>query len=162
MAEISFDIVSKTDRQELDNALAMARKEISSRFDFKGARTEIKLDKEHLHLEAPDEMKLNQLIDVVQSKMVKRDLSLKAFQFGKFESNVTGIQKCRVEIQSGLSQEQSRKITKLIKESKIKVQVRIQGDSLRVSSKSKDDLQAVQKLIRDANLDFDASFDNYR
>lgn len=162
MAEYSFDVVSKTDRQELNNALDAARKEITNRFDFKGAKTEIDLQKEHILLETADEMKMRQLIDIIQSKMAKRGLSLKAFKFGKFESNVTGRYKCRADIQEGLSQEQTRKISKLVRDSKIKVQVRIQGDSLRISGKNKDDLQQTQKAIRDADLDFDASFDNYR
>ena len=162
MAEYSFDVGCKVDMQELGNALDLARKEIANRFDFKGAKAEIDLEKDSIALVASDEMRMKQLIDVIQSKMSKRDLNLKAFDWGKFETNVSGIFKCKVAIQSGLTQDQTKKITKLIKDSKVKVQSRIQGDSIRVTGKSKDDLQAIQKLIRDADLDFAAVFDNYR
>ncbi len=162
MAEYSFDIGSKIDGQELNNALDIARKEIDNRFDFKGANAEIKLEKDSIQLQAVDKVKMKQLVDVVQSKLAKRDLSLKAFKFGEYESNVTGIAKCSVEIQNGLNSEQTKKITKLIKDSKLKVQARIQGDQVRITGKNKDDLQAVQQKIKEANFDFDATFDNYR
>lgn len=160
--EYSFDIVSKIDRQELSNALDAAKKEVDTRFDFKGANAKIDLDKEHIDLEAQGEMHLKQLIDVVQSKLVKRKLSLKAFTFGEFESNVSGLVKCKVEMQNGLSQEQCKKVNGIIKEKKLKVQSRIQGDQLRVTGKDKDDLQSVMQALRAADLDFDVSFDNYR
>lgn len=160
--EYSFDVVSKVDRQELSNAIDMTRKEVDNRFDFKGSPVKIDLEKEAIQLEVHDEMKMKQLIDVIQGKLVKRNLSLKAFEFGKFETNVSGAVKCKVTIQNGLSQEQTKMITKLIKEGGVKVQARIQGDAVRVTGKNKDDLQAIQKKIRDANFPFDASFDNYR
>ncbi|MCB1322633.1 MAG: YajQ family cyclic di-GMP-binding protein [Leptospiraceae bacterium] len=162
MAESSMDAVCKVDRQELANALDQARKEVGTRFDFKGAHIEIKLEENHITLEAPDQMKMKQLIDVVQSKIARREINLKAFQFGDFESNVSGIQKCRVTIQSGLTQDQIKKSTKLIKDSKMKVQSRIQGDAVRITGKSKDDLQAVQTMIRNAGFEFHVAFDNYR
>jgi len=162
MAEFSFDVVSKVDRQELNNALDLARKEVDTRFDFKGAHIKINLEKEAISLEASDDMKMRQLIDVLQNKFIKRNLSIKAFQFGEFETNVSGVVKCQAKIQAGLSQDQSKKITKLIKDSKVKVQSRIEGDKIRITGKSKDDLQQVQKMIRDADYDFDASFENYR
>lgn len=164
MAESSFDIGCKVDLQELNNAIDLTRKEIDNRFDFKGAKAEIKLEKnEILALEASDEMRMKQMIDVLQTKMLKRGLNLKAFGFGaEFETNVSGVFKTRIPVQSGLTQDQTKKINKMIKDSKIKVQSRINGDSLRVSSKSKDDLQRVQKLLRDADLDFAVVFDNYR
>lgn len=162
MAEYSFDVGCKVDMQELNNALDLARKEVANRFDFKGAKAEIKLDKDALALTTSDEMRMKQLIDVIQTKLVKRELNLKAFQWGTFETNVSGVFKCKVAIQSGLTQEQTKKITKMIKDSKLKVQSRIQGDAVRVTGKSKDDLQEVQKMIRDADLEFAAVFDNYR
>jgi hypothetical protein len=162
MAEFSFDIVSKVERQELNNAIDLARKEIDTRFDFKGATVKIELDKEALLLEASDDMRMKQLIDVLQNKLIKRDLNLKSFKFGDFETNVSGAVKCRVDIQAGLSQEQGKKITKLIKDSKLKVTTRIEGDKIRVSAKSKDDLQEVQRMIRAANFDFATSYENYR
>lgn len=162
MSEHSFDVACKVDRQELSNALDAANKEIATRFDFKGALAKIDLQKDHIQLEAQDDVKMRQLIDVVQSKLAKRNLNLKAFKFGEFESNVSGIAKCKVEIQSGLTQDQTRVINKLIRDSKIKVQARVQGDAVRVTGKSKDELQQIQKLIRDADLDFACVFDNYR
>jgi uncharacterized protein YajQ (UPF0234 family) len=160
--EYSFDIASKVDRQELINALDMVRKEVENRFDFKGSPVLVELEKEHISLEAQDEMKLKQLIDVIQSKLIKRNLSLKAFSFGTFESNVSGKFKCKVDIQNGLNQEQCKKITKIIKDSKVKVQTRIQEDQVRVTGKDKDDLQAVMRMVREANFDFDTTFSNYR
>ncbi len=162
MAESSFDIGATMDRQELKNALDAARKEISQRFDFKGAHIVLELEKDALALEAPDEMKLKQVIDVIQTRMIKRDLNIKAIKFDKMETNVTGVYKCKAPIQTGLSQEQIKKINKLIKDSGLKVQTRAQGDQVRVTGKSKDDLQAVQKAIREADFDFATSFENYR
>ena len=162
MAEYSFDIVCKMDHQELSNALDLARKEITNRFDFKGTHIKIHLEKEKILLESADDMKMKQLIDVIQSKMVRRNLNLKAFAFGPFESNVSGLIKCQAAIQNGLSQEQCKKVTKLIKDSKRKVQTRIQQDSVRVSGKSKDDLQVVQQMVQEASFDFAAVFENYR
>lgn len=160
--EYSFDISSRVDRQELTNALDAVRKEVENRFDFKGSPVTIDLEKDTLNLEAQDEMKLKQLIDVIQSKLVKRNISLKAFKFGPFESNVSGKFKCKAEIQSGLNQEQCKKITKIIKESKLKVQSRIQEDQVRVTGKDRDELQAIIRMIKEANFDFDTSFSNYR
>ena len=162
MAEYSFDVGCKVDMQELNNALDLARKEVDNRFDFKGAKAEIKLDKDTIALTTSDEMRMKQLIDVIQSKLLKRELNLKAFQWGEFETNVSGVFKCKVLMRRLLTQDQTKKITRLIKDSKIKVQSRIQGDAVRVTGKSKDDLQAIQKLIRDADLEFAAVFDNYR
>lgn len=162
MAEYSFDIAAKVDMQELSNAIDMTRKEVENRFDFKGAKIEIKLEKEALELACPDEMKMNQLIDVVQTKMIKRDLNLKSMKFGEFETNVSGLVKCKAEIQNGLNQDQMKKITKLIKDSKLKVQTRIQGDVIRVTGKSKDDLQQVIGAVKQADFDFLTTFENYR
>ena len=162
MAEHSFDIACKVDRQELSNALDTAKKEIINRFDFKGSHVEIKLEKESIDLEANNEMQMKQIIDVIQSKMLRRNLLLKAFPFGKFSANISGIVKCRAPIQNGLTQEQCKKITKLIKNSKMKIQTRIQQDVVRVSGKSKDDLQKTQEMIKDANFDFATIFENYR
>jgi len=162
MAEYSFDISSKVDRQELTNAIDMAKKEVENRFDFKGSPVTIDLQKDIIQLEAQDEMKLKQLIDVIQSKLVKRNISLKAFKFGTFESNVSGKFKCKVDIQSGLNQEQCKQITRVIKDSKIKVQARIQEDQVRVTGKDKDELQQIIRAIKEQNFEFDTSFSNYR
>lgn len=162
MAESSFDISSKVDQQEVSNAIDMVHKEIDNRFDFKGANVGIKLEKEAIQLSTSDEMRMKQLIDVIQSKLVKRGLNLKAFKFGEFESNVSGTVKCTCSIQNTLTQEQIKTITKMIKDSKLKVQPRIQGDAVRVTGKSRDDLQEVIQMIKNADLDFHTTFDNYR
>lgn len=162
MAEFSFDVVCKVDEQELSNAIDQTEKEVNNRFDFKGAVIEIKQDKDSIKIDASDEMRMKQLIDVLQSKMVKRGLNLKAFQFGELETNVSGKVHCVVSVQNGLSQDQCKKINKIIKDSKLKVQSRVQGDSVRVSGKSKNDLQSVQKALNSAELEFAVGFDNYR
>lgn len=162
MAEYSFDIVCKVNMQELSNVLDAARKEIGNRFDFKGVTTEIVLEKDAMLLECSDEMRMKQMIDVIKGKMIRRNLDLKAFTFSPFETNVSGIVKCRVDMQNGLGQEQIKKITRLVKDSKLKVQARIQGDTVRVAGKSKNDLQEIQQRIQEANFDFATSYENYR
>ncbi len=164
MADYSFDIVSKVEQQELANALNAAHKELANRFDFKASHLVVELEKDTILLESADEMKMKQLIDVAQSKMLKRGLDLKAFAFNvaPFEKNLSGIVKHKVAVQQGLNQEQCKKITKLIKNSRLKVQSRIQENSVRVSGKSKDDLQEIQKKVQEAGFDFACSFENYR
>ncbi len=162
MAEYSFDVVYKVDEQELSNAINQTLKEAGTRFDFRGATVEIEREKDGLHMSSSDDMKLNQLIDMLQSKLVKRNINLKAFKFGEFEKNISGKVKCKVTTQNGLSTDQCRIVTKLIKDSGLKVNTRQQGDSVRVSGKSKNDLQAVMKMLRESDLDFAVSFDNYR
>ncbi len=161
-SEYSFDIGATISRQEIQNSIDLVNKEIDNRFDFKGANVTIKLDKDNIFLTAPDQMKMNQVIDIIQSKLLKRELNLKAFKFGEFESNVSGIVKCTCEIQNGLTQEQTKKITKVIKDSGVKVQSRVQGDAVRVTGKSKDDLQEIQRRVREADFDFHTVFENYR
>lgn len=162
MAEYSFDVVYRVDEQELSNAINQTLKEASTRFDFRGATIEIEREKDGIHMASSDEMKLNQLIDMLQSKLVKREISLKAFKFGEFEKNISGRVKCKVTTQNGLSTEQCKTVTKLIKDSALKVTTRQQGDAVRVTGKSKDDLQAVMKMLRQSEIDFAVTFDNYR
>lgn len=157
-----FDIVYKIDEQELSNAINQTLKEASTRYDFKGAPVEIQRDKNKLFLITSDEMKMKSLIDLFQTKLVKRNVNLKAIKFKEIEKNLSGKVKCEAEIQNGLTQEQCKIINKLIKESNIKVQTRIQGDSVRVISKSIDDLQSVIKYLKSKDLDFAISFDNYK
>jgi uncharacterized protein YajQ (UPF0234 family) len=162
MAEYSFDVVYKVDEQELSNAINQTLKEAGTRFDFRGAIVEIERQKDGIHMASSDEMKLKQLIDMFQSKLVKRSINLKAFKFGEFEKNISGKVKCRVTLQNGLSTEQCKIVTKLIKDSGLKVTTRQMGDSVRVTGKSKDELQSVIKMLRESNIDFAVSFDNYR
>ena len=162
MSEFSFDVVSKIDQQELSNAIDTTRKELINRFDFKGTHIKIELQNKEIFLEASDKMKMKQMIDLLQSKMFRRHLDIKAFLFGELEANVSGIVKSKVIVQDTLNQEQCKKITKLVKESKLKLQARAQGESVRISGKSKNDLQDVQQLIKEANFDFATVFENYR
>ncbi|MFN3604833.1 MAG: YajQ family cyclic di-GMP-binding protein [Leptonema sp. (in: bacteria)] len=157
-----FDIAYKIDEQELSNAINQALKEASTRYDFKGAIVEIHREKDKILLTTSDEMKMKSLIDLFQSKLIKRNINLKAIKFKPFEKNISGKVKCEAEIQNGLTQEQCKTINKLIKDSNIKVQTRVQGDSVRVLSKSIDDLQAVIKFLKAQDLDFAISFDNYK
>jgi uncharacterized protein YajQ (UPF0234 family) len=160
--EASFDVVSKVDMQEATNAIHQAQKEIENRFDLKGTNSEVTLEKETIILKAPDEMKLKNILDIVEGKLVKREISLKNLDYGKIESSLGGNVKQVVTLKQGINKEQAKKITTLIKESKIKVQAQIQDDQVRVVGKDKDDLQAVIKLLRGADLDLDLQFLNYR
>ncbi len=159
----SFDIVSKIEKPELQNAVSQAMAEISTRFDFKGSSSEIKLTDEQLVLTSENEIKLKQVIDVLGTKLAKRGMSLKAFDFeGKVEPATGQTVRLKVKIQNGLDKEQTKQITSLIKDSKLKVQVQIQGESVRVTGKKKDDLQDVMNLVRNANFNFDANFTNFK
>lgn len=160
--EHSFDIVYKIDEQELSNAINQTLKEAQTRYDFKGSTVEIQREKDIINLSTSDEMKMKALIDMFQSKLVKRNINLKAIRFGEFEKNISGKVKCTAKIQNGLTQEQCKKLNKLIKDYNNKIQTRIQGDSVRVISKSIDELQGVIKYLKEQDLDFAISFDNYR
>ncbi len=161
-AENSFDIVSKVDRQEVDNAINQAAKEVSQRFDFKGTDSSIAWQGETVLLESSTEERLKAVLDVFYSKLARRGVDLKAVdpgspkQFGKRWRQVCSLQQ-------GISQENAKVITRLVRDQGPKgVKTQIQGDELRVSSKSRDDLQAVQALIRKADYDFAVQFVNYR
>jgi hypothetical protein len=160
--ESSFDVVSKVDMQEATNAIHQAQKEIENRFDLKGSGSEVLLEKETITLKAPDEMKLKNVLDIVEGKLVKREISLKSLDYGKVESSLGGNVKQVVTLKQGISKENAKKITTLIKDSKIKVQAQIQDDQVRVVGKSKDDLQAVIALLKKADLDLDLQFLNFR
>jgi len=160
----SFDAVSKIDMQEVDNALNQARKEIAQRYDFKGSKTTLDLDtKENkLTVTSDDDFKVKSVVDIVESKMIKRGVSIKALKFGKIEPAAGGAARQVITLQSGIDKENAKKITTLVKNSGLKVQAQIMGDQLRISGKNKDDLQAVMQMIRDADFDFAVQFVNYR
>ncbi|MCB1157976.1 MAG: YajQ family cyclic di-GMP-binding protein [Leptospiraceae bacterium] len=163
MADSSFDIVSKIDRSELSNAVALANTELNTRFDFKGSKSEVKLDEKDITIISDNDIKLKQVIDVFQNKLIKRGIGLKAFNFeGKIEASSGQTCRMKVKVQDGLEKDHTKEITKLIKDSKIKVQVVNMGDCVRVSSKKKDDLQEIQKLLKSAELKFDVQFTNYK
>jgi len=158
----TFDIVSQVDEQELDNAINQARKEIGQRFDFKDTATEIALEKNEILISSSDEYRVKAVVEVLQSKLARRSVPLKALSYGKIEPASGGRAKQTITVQQGIDSDHARQIVKWVKDSKIKVQVQIQGDQLRVSGKKRDDLQAVQQLLRGADLDVALQFDNYR
>lgn len=161
-SESSFDIVSQIDMQELNNAIQQAEKEIASRFDFKGSRSSISLDKNELVVLSDDEYKLNSVLDVLHSKMVKRGISLKNLQYGKIEPAASSTVRQRIGLKQGIDQENAKKINILIRDSKLKIKSQIQGDQLRVSGKSKDDLQKAIQLLRQADIPLELQFINFR
>jgi uncharacterized protein YajQ (UPF0234 family) len=162
MADASFDIVSKVDRQEVDNALNQAGKEISQRYDFKNVGAAIAWSGDKILMEASSEDRVKAILDVFQEKLVKRGVSLKAVDAG--EPQISGKEyKLWAELKEGLSQENAKKLGKIIRDEGPKnAKVQIQGDELRVTSKSRDDLQTVIALLKGKDLDFAVQFTNYR
>ena len=164
MAEHSFDIVSKVDLQEVSNAVQQAMKEISQRFDFRGSKSNIEVNKEknEILIVSDDEYKLKSVIDILQSKLIKRNVPLKALDYGKIESALSGTIKQVVTLQQGIPTEKAKEIVKIIKNTKIKVQAEIQKDQLRVRAKKIDDLQSVMNLLKEKDLGIYIEFLNYR
>ncbi|MBU1027270.1 MAG: YajQ family cyclic di-GMP-binding protein [Candidatus Margulisbacteria bacterium] len=158
----SFDITSKPNLQEIDNAIQMAMKEISTRFDFKGSISKIEKEGNDIKLISEDEFKLKNVNNVLQDKLVKRQVALKFFDYGKVEEALGGTVKQPVTIKSGIPQDKAKEIVKLIKASGLKVQASIQGEQIRVSAKKIDDLQAVMQNLKAANLPLVLQFENYR
>jgi uncharacterized protein YajQ (UPF0234 family) len=161
-SESSFDIVSKIDMQELKNAIQQAEREIETRFDFKGSKSGISMDKEELIVISDSEYRVESVVDILQTKMVKRGISLKSLEYGKIEPAASNTMRQRIKLKQGVDQDNTKKINNLIKDSKMKVKSVIQGDQIRVTSKSKDDLQQVMTLLRGADLPIDLQFVNYR
>ena len=158
----SFDVVSQVDRQEIDNAVNQARKEISQRYDFKGTKTEIVLEKDQLQIVSDDDFRVKAVVDVLQSKMVRRNVPLKALVYGKIEPAAGGLAKQTITVQQGIDTDKARQIVKIVKDSKLKVQSQIQGDQVRVSGKKRDDLQAAIQLLKVQDLSLPLQFINYR
>lgn len=158
----SFDIVSKIDMPELENSINMAMKEILQRFDFKGSISEIKREGEDVVLVSEDEFKLKNVYDIFQNKLIKRGVSTKFFDFGKVEQALAGTVKQVLKVKNGIPQDKAKEIVKMIKDAKLKVQAQIQGDQIRVSSKSKDELQSVMQVLRKADFNIVLQFTNYR
>lgn len=161
-AENSFDIVSKVDHQEVDNALNMAAKEVRNRFDFKGTDASIRWSGDAIEMEANGEERVKAILDVLQTMLVRRKVDLKSLDAG--EPRISGkLWRLTASLQQGISRENAQKISKLIRDQGPKgVRTQVQGDDLRVFGKKRDDLQAVQKLVREADYDFAVQFDNYR
>lgn len=163
--DASFDIVSEFDKQELVNAVDQVKRELSTRFDLKGSNSNIEIvEDKSINITTNDEMKLKNIYDILQSKLVKRNLSLKILDPQKIENALGGNVKQEIKLKKGLSTELAKKITGFIKDTKLKVQASIQGDSVRVTGKSRDDLQAVIKVIKEKEGEIDAplQFTNYR
>jgi cyclic-di-GMP-binding protein len=161
-SESSFDIVSKVDRQEVDNALNQAAKEVRQRFDFKNTDAAIRWSGEAIEMEANSEERVKAVLDVFESKLVRRGVSLKSLDAGEPRSSGK-LYKITATTTEGITQENAKKVTKLIRDEGPKgVKTQIQGDELRVSSKSRDDLQRVQALIKQQDYDFALQFTNYR
>jgi cyclic-di-GMP-binding protein len=158
----SFDIVSKVDVQEVDNAVNQARKEIEQRYDFKGSRNEIALEGDAIVLLAADDYKLQAVVDILKGKLVRRDVSTKCLDFGKKEPASGGAVRQRVAIVQGISKEKGKEIIKIIKDSKLKVQPQIMEDQVRVSGKQIDDLQQVIQLLKGMDLGVELQFVNMR
>ncbi len=162
--EHSFDIVSKVDLQEVSNAVQQAMKEISQRFDFKGSKSSIELDraKNEVLIVSDDEYRLKSVIDILQSKLVKRKVSLKSLTYGGIESALSGTVKQVIKLQQGIPTEKAKDIVKIIKDTKLKVQSEIQKDQMRIRAKKIDDLQSTIELLKDKNFGIHMEFVNYR
>ncbi|MEO6094419.1 MAG: YajQ family cyclic di-GMP-binding protein [Fibrobacteria bacterium] len=160
----SFDIVCKTDPEELRNAVQHTQKELGIRFDFKGSKASLELEPKTsvVTLVADDEFKLSQLRDMFENKLIKRGLSPKTVKYSEPSAGGKMTVSQTAKFQSGIETENAKKIVKVIKEMKLKVQVAIQGEQLRVTGKSKDDLQEAMAAVRGADLDFDCQFTNFR
>ena len=158
----SFDIVSQVDRSEINNALNQTMKEVRQRFDFKGSRAEVVLEKEELILTAEDETRLRNMNDILQQKLVRRGVPLKAFSYGKVEHALGGTVRQRAAIQQGIPTDKAKEIVKHIKDTKAKVQAAIQGDVVRVTGKDRDTLQDVIAKLKAKDFGINMEYTNYR
>ena len=160
----SFDVVSTVDMQEVKNAVDQTLKEIRQRFDFKGSKSDLTLKEKEKVLEivSDDEYKLKAVLDILKAKCVKRNVSLKALDYGKVEQALGGTVRQHITIQSGIADDKAKAIVKRIKEKKFKAQAQIQGDQVRVQSKSKDELQTVIAFLKQQDFGIDLQFINFR
>ena len=162
MAESSFDVVSNVDLQEVKNAIAQAMKEVQTRYDLKTSGSSIELAGEEIVLSSSDEFKLKAVREVLEGRLVKRSVPLKALTFGEPDQALGGTVRQKVTLQKGIPTDKARELVKIIKGTKLKVQAAIQGDQLRVSGKNKDDLQSVMRVLRESDLGIDMQFTNRR
>ena len=160
--EFSFDVVSKVDMQEVKNALDLTRREVETRFDFKNSVSELELDGSVIKLHSDDEFKMQALIDILQSKLMKRGVSLEALEYGKLEPSAKMTVRQEVTLKQGVDQDAARKIAKIVKDMGRKVNTQIQGDQVRVTGKNKDDLQAVIQRLKTEDLGVALQFLNFR
>lgn len=160
--DFSFDVVSKTDMQEVANAVQQAQKELAQRFDFKGSKSSIELTAEEIVLVSDDEGKLRSVRDILEGRLVKRHVALKALDYGKIEAAAMGTVRQRAKIVQGIESEKAKAIVKTLKDAKLKVQASIQADQVRVTGRSKDDLQRAIALIKEQDYGIPLQFTNYR
>ena len=158
----SFDIVSKVDMQEVDNAINQATKEIGQRYDFKGTENELTMENESLSILAADDYKLQAIKDILIAKLVRRKVSPKCFVYGKEEPASGGAVRVKAAIMQGISKEKGKEVVKVIKETKLKVQAQIMEDQVRVTGKKIDDLQEVMQTLKGKDLDIELQFENMR
>lgn len=159
----SFDITSTIEQAEVANAINQATKEVQTRFDFKGSKSSIELEGgEAILIASDDEYKLKSLNDILQTKLVKRNIPLKGLTYGKIEAALGGTVRQRIDLQQGIPQEKSKEIVRFIKDHKFKVQASIQGDFVRVAGKDRDTLQEVIAALRQEDFGIDMQFTNYR
>jgi len=158
----SFDIVSKVDMPEVTNAIQQAQKELAQRFDFKNSKSSIKLENEKIVLISDDDFKMSNVVDILESKLVKRGVSLRSLEYGKIQPAAGDTVRQDVTLVQGIAQEKSKLINKVLKDNKIKVVSSIQGEEIRVSGKNKDDLQAAIALLRKEDFGIELQFINFR
>jgi len=161
-SESSFDIVSRIDEQELDNALNQARKEIVNRFDFKNSKTSIESDGKKITLISDDELKMRNVVDIVQGKAVRRGIDIKAFELGTLEPAAAGTVRQVISLRSGIPKEKSKALLETIKSLKLKVNAQFQDEQIRVTAKSKDELQKVITAVKAMDFELPLQFVNYR
>lgn len=160
--DFSFDVVSETDMQEVANAVQQAQRELITRFDFKGSKSSIELSGDEITLLSDDEQKLKSVIDVLESKLVKRKVSLKALDYKPIEQAAGATVRQKAKVVQGIETEKAKQIVKKIKDAKLKVQASIQGEQVRVSGRKKDDLQEALQLVKESDFGLPLQFTNYR
>ena len=160
--DCSFDVVSEVEMQEVDNAVNQAKKEIGTRYDFRGSKAEISLEGDTIKIIGDDEYKLNAIIDVLKGKMVKRNVAIKNLDYGKIEPAAGATVRQVITIKEGITKENAKEVVKAIKNMKLKVQASIQEDQVRVSGKDKDDLQAVIQMLKQLDIPVELQFVNFR
>lgn len=160
--DFSFDIVSKVDQQEVRNAVDQAQKELANRYDFRGSKSEIRFEKDEITLVADDEFKMEQLKDIVVSKLLKRGIDMRQIDYGKAEAGTGLTIRQKMEFKQGIKQDQAKAIIKQIKDKGLKVNAQIQGEELRVTGKDKDELQKTIAFVKGLDLPVPVAFTNYR
>ncbi len=158
----SFDVVSEVNMQEVDNAINQVTKEVAQRYDFKGTKTTLTLDKDQIHIISDDDYKMKAVIDILLSKSVRRGVDIKSLEIGKAEPAGGSLVKCDVKIIQGIETEKAKKMTQAIRDSKIKVQAQIQDEQVRVTGKKRDDLQEVMGLLKGQDFGVALQFKNFR